>query len=607
MAIDAADLDWTPDGLPRSRAYGDVYFSAENGLEESRTVFLQGCGMPEAWRGRSRYVVGELGFGSGLNILALLDAWGRTREPGATLHIFTIEAHPMSAEQAARALARWPEIGDLSRLLLSRWPGRARGVHRVDLPKLGAILDVAQMEAAEALGGWTGRADAWFLDGFSPALNPAMWRPEVLDLVGARSAPGARVGTFTVAGAVRRGLQAAGFQVEKRAGFGRKRERLEAIWPGEPAPAATRPRVAVLGAGIAGASLARAFRALGIEPRLFDIAGAASGASGNPSGLVTPRLDAGMGPLTALAAQCFSRAVRLYLDRPDALIAQGVLQLAGAERDAGRFAALADSDLFEPDALAALDSPAASERLGAVTTAAGLDQATALVVSPRTVVEGWAPAVEIAGVAGLEFTGGVWTLVDAEGRTLAEADIVVLACGRTAGDLARAAGADLPPFAPVRGQVSWSETGPSPAAAAWGGYVAPMRAGLLFGATHDRGDLSTEVRIEDHRRNLQTLAQARPDLAAEIDPATLGGRAAVRATTPDRLPCAGATGVEGLFILGGLGSRGLSWAPLLAEHVAALATGTPSPLPAGLAAVVEPGRFAARARRKGQTSDPPAR
>ncbi|MDB5468440.1 MAG: hypothetical protein JWQ46_3202, partial [Phenylobacterium sp.] len=181
-------LAWSEDGQPRSRLYGDVYFSAVDGLAESRAVFLQGCGLPEAWQGRRRFVVGELGFGTGLNILALLDLWRRHRPAGGRLHIFSVEAHPISAAEAARALAHWPELADLAGLLAGRWPGRARGVHRVEIPELDAVLDVAVLEVEAALEGWSGKADAWFLDGFAPALNPAMWRDEVLALVAARSA-----------------------------------------------------------------------------------------------------------------------------------------------------------------------------------------------------------------------------------------------------------------------------------------------------------------------------------------------------------------------------------------------------------------------------------
>ena len=590
-------LIWTDDGQPRSRLYGDVYFSTEDGLAESRTVFLAGCGLPEAWAGRNRFVVGELGFGTGLNILALLDLWRRTREPGASLHIFSLEAHPLSAGEARRALAAWPELADLARLLTDRWPGQARGFHRIDLPELGATLDLAVMDAHEALQGWQGRADAWFLDGFSPALNPGMWDETLLALVAARSAPGARVATFTVAGAVRRGLQAAGFTAEKHPGHGRKRERLEASLPGAPLATAA-PRVAVVGAGIAGASAARALRALGCEPILIEAQSPGVGASGNPSALVTPRLDAGLGPLAALFAQAYGRALRLYEPIPDAILSRGVLQLAGGERDLGRFEKIAASDLFEPGALTLCGLEEASIRMGE-TVPAALDMTGALAIAPATVLAAWCGEVRRATVAGLGREEGVWRLTDAGGLTITEAEVVILATGHQ----------PLwpqPEIRPVRGQASWTGHGGDIQAAAWGGYVLPMQGGLLFGATHDRDDEATELRAADHDRNRGALAAALPDLARRLEGLPLEGRASVRATTADRLPLAGAApeADAGLFLLGGFGSRGFCLAPLLAEHVAALALGAPSPMPTSLSELVDPGRFLRRAARRGRNPVP---
>ena len=155
----------------------------------------------------------------------MIELWARTREPDAQLHIFTVEGHPIAAAEARRALDHWPELAGLVEQLTAQWPGRARGVHRLEFPDLGVILDVAIGEVAEALASWSGSADAWFLDGFAPARNPAMWRDEVLALVAARSAPGAVAATFTVAGQVRRGLAAAtGLWSARNPALARKRE-----------------------------------------------------------------------------------------------------------------------------------------------------------------------------------------------------------------------------------------------------------------------------------------------------------------------------------------------------------------------------------------------
>ena len=321
------------DGPPRSRRFSDVYFSREGGLAETRVVFLGGCGLPQRWAGRRHFTVGELGFGTGLNIVALLDLWRRERPPDGRLSIFSVEAEPLTADEASRALGLWPELAPAAAPLLARWPGHRAGFHRVELPDLGACLDVAVMDAEAALEVWRGRADAWFLDGFAPATNPGMWSPSLMQRVAQRSAPGAHAATYTVAGDVRRGLAAAGFEVTRKPGFGGKRQRLEARLAGEPSPDPT-PTVAIVGAGIAGAALARAFRALGVGSRVYEARGVGAGASGNLAALVTPRLDAGLRAAAQLHAQAFARAVRVYDDLDDAILARGVLQLETGARDA---------------------------------------------------------------------------------------------------------------------------------------------------------------------------------------------------------------------------------------------------------------------------------
>ena len=586
---ETADIEWTPEGAPRSRRFQDIYFSREGGLDEARAVFLQGCGLPDAWRGRRRFVVGELGFGTGLNVLALLQLWARARPAGGRLNVFSVEAYPLTRAAAARALDAWPQVASLAAPLLAAWP-EAPGLHRIDLPDVGAVVDVGVAEAAEALAAWQGRADAWFLDGFSPARNPQMWREEVLRLVAERSAPGARAATFTVAGAVRRGLQAQGFSVAKRPGFGAKGERLEARLAGEPAESPAPARVCVIGAGVAGAALARAFLAEGVSVTVLDRSGPAAAASGNPAALVTPRLDAGGGAVARLHAQAFRRAGRLVRrEAPEAVIAEGALQLEAADRDARRFEALAAGEVYGPGALVRLTAEAAGERLGEPVPCGGLWMPQALVVEPAALIRRWLEGarLETGEAAALQRDGAAWRVLDGSGRVLAEAEAVCVAAGCDSAAL-------LPGLRlqPVRGQVSLAAWIGPVTAAAWGGYVVPTRSGVLFGATHDRDDEDAGLRPADHARNLQLLARRRPRLAAALAEGPLEGRAGVRAATPDRSPSAGPVGGEaGPMALTGLGGRGFVLAPLLAEHLAALVAGAPSPLPAPLAALVAPDRF----------------
>lgn len=576
-------LSWTDDGAPRSDVFDDIYFQPGGGLEETRAVFLRGCGLPQAWQGRTRFTVGELGFGTGLNVAALLQLWRDHHLPGQRLQIFSVEAHPLAADEARRALAVWPELDDVARRLLAAWPRRARGFHRIALPDLDAVIDLAIGEAADGLMMWQGRADAWFLDGFAPAKNPAMWSPDLMALVAARSAQGARAATFTVAGSVRRGLAAAGFTVDKRPGHGRKRERLEAVLPGAVEIPSAPARAAIIGGGIAAASLARAFAAEGLCPLI--VAPNERGASGNPAALVSPAFDAGEGVNGRLHAQALARAADLYRATPGAVIAEGALRLEREPRDAQRFDKLAASRLFAPGTLVRLTADEVAARLNEPATAGGLAIVDALTVEPAAVHAAWTLGCEriVAEVRRIERHDGRWRLGDEAGRVIAEADIVCIAAGPNLRDLAGL------PLSVIRGQAQWVK-GPAPGpAAAWGGYAIPIRHGVLFGATHSRDDEDQAVRDADTARNLDTLAQARPRLARLLGDQAIEGRAGLRVTAKDRLPVAGAL-APGLLVLGALGSRGFATAPLLGEHVAATALGTASPLPQELAAAVDPRR-----------------
>ncbi len=582
-------LVWAEDGSPRSGRFGDVYFSKDDGLAETRAVFLEGCGLPDVWAGRADFTVAELGFGTGLNIIALLDLWRRARPDNGRLHVFSIEGFPLSRQEAARALAAWPELAETAEALLAVWPNGAPGFHRLDLPQWKASIDLAVGDAEWALSQWSGPADAWFLDGFSPALNPGMWSPQIMALIGARSAPGARVATFTVAGAVRRGLADQGFVVEKKPGHGRKRERLEARLPSSRAVPQPQPHVAVVGAGIAGASIARALIAGGARVTVIEAERPGAGGSGFPAALVTPRLDAGDALIAGFHAQALERAGSLYRALPDAVIAEGVLQLERTPRDVTRFDKIAAQDLWPGGAMTRFDRDAASEHLGHAVSSGGLMMADGLALRPSAVLEPWLVGAErlTARVAAVEPQGDAWRLLDANGQPLIAADAVVL----TAGWGSSALHPDLP-LAPVAGQADWVD-GPSIPPVAWGGYAVPTRAGLLYGATHDRDRTDREPSLEASARNLAALAAALPDLAALAEAAGPSQtRKAVRATTPDRLPLAGPLRAPGLYVLTGLGSRGFCVAPLLGEHLAARILKQPSPLPLAAELRLSPGRFA---------------
>ncbi|WP_297800803.1 FAD-dependent 5-carboxymethylaminomethyl-2-thiouridine(34) oxidoreductase MnmC [uncultured Brevundimonas sp.] len=598
MTTDAHDANpsspqllWADDGSPRSGRFGDVYFSKDDGLAETRAVFLGGCDMPAVWQGRRHFTVGELGFGTGLNIIALIDLWRAHRPDQGHLHVFTVEGYPLTREEAAKALAAWPDVADTAAALLDQWPDNRPGFHRIDLPQWGVTIDLAIGEVEWALAAWSGKADAWFLDGFSPALNPGMWSEDIMAAVTRLSAPGCHLATFTVAGAVRRALAANGFTVEKRPGHGRKRERLEARLPADPAVQPPSPRsIAVIGGGIAGASVVRALKAIGLLPVLIERSAPGAGASGFPASLVTPRLDAGDAFIGGLYAQCLDRAGQLYNRIDKAILQHGVVQLEQAERDAVRYDKIAAQPLWPDTTMQRLSAAEASDLLGEKVDCGGLYMKGAFALSPATALSAWLADTPIvtAEVTALQAENGQWSVLDRDGQTIATADAVVVAAGWGTAEL-------LPQLnlAPVAGQADWVNDGSHHLPAAWGGYSIPTGHGLLYGATHVRGETDPQPSSDASDHNLQTLQSRLPMRADEAAKHTPQSRVAVRATTSDRLPVCGPVD-ENLYVLSGMGSRGFCASPLLAEHLAALITGTTSPLPVQWADRLSPARLHAR-------------
>ncbi|KAF0114579.1 MAG: hypothetical protein FD150_1465 [Rhodobacteraceae bacterium] len=206
------DLDWRDEVIPVSRKFDDPYFSLAGGLDETRHVFLAGNRLPE--RFRDGFHIAELGFGTGLNLLATVQAH---RGPGH-LRFTSFEAYPMPAPDMRRALQAFPELAEIAGVLLDQWASGATVLH---FPNLTAQVIIG--DARQTLPAWGQKADAWFLDGFSPAKNPELWTPDLLHHVARHAAPGGTFATYTAAGHVRRALAEAGFSVTRVPGFGRKR------------------------------------------------------------------------------------------------------------------------------------------------------------------------------------------------------------------------------------------------------------------------------------------------------------------------------------------------------------------------------------------------
>ncbi len=220
-AVQKAEIIWRDGSVPVSRHFDDPYFSMQGGLAETNHVFLHGNDLPD--RFCDRFQIAELGFGTGLNVLAAWDLWRRSGIAGQ-LKVTSFEAFPLQTSDLAKALQTWPELSGLSNTLISMWES-GKFVHESD----EIVLEIIIGDARDTLPNWQGEADAWFLDGFSPAKNPEMWSPELMQQVAAHTHQNGTFATYTAAGHVRRALASAGFQVERVPGFGAKKHMTRGI------------------------------------------------------------------------------------------------------------------------------------------------------------------------------------------------------------------------------------------------------------------------------------------------------------------------------------------------------------------------------------------
>ena len=657
-------------GPPRAPDFGDLYHPQIGALAQARHVFLGGNDLPARWAGRSDFTVLETGFGLGHNFLATWNAWRQDPGRSQRLHYVAVDRHPPTAADLARAAAtlRGDPEAELAAQLHAAWPPLTPNLHPLQFDAGRVRLLLGWGDARTLLRELTMQAEAVFLDGFAPDRNPQMWRRELLAALTRCLRIGATVATWSVARGLRDALQAEGFEVRTAAGIGGKREITLAryapaftpkrVQPLPVAPAAERHAL-VVGGGLAGAAAARGLAGLGWTCTVFDRHRLpAQEASGNPAALFHGTVHADDGPHARFNRAAALLAVRVLQPAFAAGVpgrADGLLRLAHTGTDLAAMRALLERQRLPPDWLQALDAAAASARAGLPLPGPAWWFADGGWADPAALVRHWLAAPGIEWRGGVEVQrllpltdgaagGGRWALLDAAGRTLAEASTVVVASAADAPRLL--AGRTLPALQRRRGQLSWWPRLPAGAPlprcplAGEGYALALPDGGLLFGASSTLDDDQPDVCAPDQAYNLVRLARltgltgptgstgggatpAAPCSApgtAAIGPwsgtEALQGRVGWRVGTDDRLPVAGAVPVAhigagtrldqvrfvprcaGLHVATALGSRGLAWAPLLGELLAGAIAGTPLPLEADLQAAIDPARALVRAARR---------
>ena len=480
-AIQSANLEFNSEGTPVSRDFDDVYFSNDNGLEETRYVFLGGNQLEVRFPHHPHplFVVAESGFGTGLNFLTLwqaFDAFCR-QHPDATLqrlHFVSFEKYPLKADDLRLAHQHWPELAPWAEQLQAQWPLPLAGCHRLLLDGGRVTLDLWFGDINELTDklddSFNQQVDAWFLDGFAPAKNPDMWTPTLFSAMARTARPGGTLATFTSAGFVRRGLQDAGFTMHKHKGFGRKREMLIGEMT-QPQPDATRTpwfartgskvrETTIIGGGIASALLSLALLRRGWAVTLYCADDApAQGASGNRQGALYPLLTAHDPALAQFFPAAFLFARRLYDALPIEFDHQwcGVTQLGWDEKSAQKIAQMLSLGLPE-DVACAVSETEMKASIGLETGCGGIQYPLGGWLCPAELTAGVFTLARQQGLqvhwqkalTALESSENGWQLQFADGET-ASAPSVVLANGHNLNQFTQTE--PLPVYA-VGGQVS---------------------------------------------------------------------------------------------------------------------------------------------------------
>lgn len=527
---------------PRSAQFDDVYFSAHDGAEETKHVFLDGNNLPGRWQGKDRFTIAETGFGTGLNFLMAWELFDKTADEGAFLDFVSIEKYPLSANEIRDGLSGWAErLSPYLDKMLAQYPMRVPGFHRMVFDGRVALTLIFD-DVITALPEVMAHVDAWFLDGFSPAKNPDMWSEDVFSNMARLSHAGTTFSTFTSAGFVKRGLMEAGFSVEKKKGFAKKREMLTGAFASDKKrPVYSRQKkVLIHGAGLAGCSAAYALRQYGFESVIYDPSGIANGASGNSLGLINPRFTAFRTPESDFYTAGFAQTVRIFqmMDNID-YNRCGSIHLVNDEDKQKRFSRTNQNWGWHEDHMKYVSADEATDVAGISISTDALYLPDSGQVNVAKLCHTYAKDIPILS-----------SLPEDQNDYV---HIYALGAGFT-----KDPRFDHLPIHTVRGQITeilaTEQSQKIKTNICYGGYLSCVRNGHhVVGSTFQKWLSHTDILPEDDTDNLAKLSAQIPSLTGF---SVVGGRASLRVASKDRFPVVGELGPEGLVCLAH-GSHGI--------------------------------------------------
>lgn len=649
--IEPARFRIDENGTPVSETFGDVYFSKLGGLEESMHVFLQGNALFDRWRSRfsnnegGHFTIAETGFGTGLNFLITAKEWTERVKKGH-LSFYSCEKFPLLRGDFERVASNWPTLQPFARELARRYPLPVAGMHPICFPEWRITLNLYLGDVTEFLEGLVPSIDAWFCDGFTPARNPDMWAPRVAQRIYETTSDDGTFATFTVARSVKDSFKQSGFTLEKRDGFGRKREMLvgRKVSSGELTPPRSSPflllpqlpfprSVAVIGAGLAGCAIAKELSLRNVRVTLFEKSDdICNGASGNPVGIYMPYLAAKETEISAYALSALAFLERMLDTHPErdriAYARTGVARVLPSIEHIERLLEGARVRGFEQALLDPWTDNPFKNAVGFDVDGPSVRLKPAGWLVPRSLADA---DLEVARASRTGFELKFNCPTDAIERAFNDPqyDAVVVAA---AWESVSFPGYENMPLAPLRGQIAWldpcalSEYRGIPVA--HDGTLARAPDGrLCIGASFEqkRRDLTIDPAVTDG------LIQALESLTGQKIPRDFaaGARVSFRAVTADKLPIVGpivdhelyrrryhrllvgknrareapfAEGrgalLPGRYVLSGFGSRGICYIPLAAHTLTQMIVGEPLSLPRATLERLHPVRFLARELRR---------
>ncbi len=646
LTVQTPQLNFNSDGIPCSKLFADPYFSLTNPLEESQHVFLASTNIVQRWKNQN-FTIAELGFGFGINFITTFNAWRKHNPSKQNLHYVSIEKYPVQPADLTKCYEQLNIPSVLTEHLLKHYPLPIQGFHSIEFNQYNLTLTLVFGEALDCLKQCSFLADTWYLDGFAPNKNKALWTSDIAKQVYRLTCDNGTLSTYSAASEVRKSFSHAGFNIEKKLGFGKKREMLvgtltnktssksyllkDKSWLISHSPSTGHKHALVIGAGMAGTAISAALAKRGWRVTMADKnTSLASEASGNANAILMPRLSADhdiQSQLTLLGFLYSLRYLNYLKQHSDNFnwYQCGAIQIPRDDAQWERMQLIASQENIPEALLQPVSQQLASELTNCSVASDGWYLPLASWLSPTqlcaALIKQYSKDISFLAnteICSIKKHNSQWIAYNQDKQKVCSADAIIIANSISANQFSQTRWCQLHPR---RGQISLipeqkCNIQPSKIICA-DAYMTPaINSHYVVGATFITADTSTEIRQSEHEENLLKLNKMIPSYRCGNAQA-LSGRAGIRAVSTDRLPIVGPVAEEtnfntmyrdaalgsthhayptpkyhdGLYLASGFGSRGLAWIPLCTEALACLINDEPSPLSKTLLNAIHPNRI----------------